>query len=76
MSKLNLAELVPEVYKIVERAKHYELETEVIAQMIVNSYNAKPTEVIDRMWGALQDWDIPFQESEDDFDKQLKEEEI
>jgi len=76
MSKLNLAELVPEVYKIVERAKHYELETEVIAQMIINSYNAKPSEVIDRMWGALQDWDIPFQESADDFDKQLKEEEI
>jgi len=72
MSKiLNISDLVPEVQKIMDRAKDYGLETEVIAQMIQNSFQAKPSEVIDKMWGALEDWDIPSQNSEDEYNNHL-----
>ena len=71
MSKLDLSELMPEVSKIVTRAKDYDLEFEVIAQMIQNTHEAKDSEVIDRMWGALADWDIPSQKAEDEYNNYL-----
>jgi len=76
MSKLDLSDLVPEVQKIMDQAKGYGLETEVIAQMLVNAHNKKGSEVIPAIWGALEDWDIPLQKEEDDFNQQLIKEEI
>jgi len=71
MSKLQLSELIPEVEKIMKRAEDFGLEYEVIAQMIVNAYEVKPSGVIQRMWDALADWDIPSKDEEDEFNKHL-----
>lgn len=71
MSKLGLTEILPEVNKIMKKAEDWGLEYEVIAQMIINTHEAKSTDVINRMWGALVDWDIPIQNDEDEFNKHL-----
>jgi len=66
MTKLDFSDLLPDVSVILERARQYGLENEVATQMIVNLHSANPTEVKDKLWGALEDWDIPPQKTDDD----------